>query len=131
MSKKKIIAISILLALVALAGWYFYKKGSGGKSDLYNRMLDFAKTKIPGGMPTWVLEIAAEKMVSGDVHKDYLIGGKLTDAGALLAAYDSSYFGYGYDYVDGKGKKTSGAEYDLHEGLWKMMHDARRKAILS
>ena len=133
MSKKKIIVILVLLLLIGAAAWYFYLKGSGsiGKSNLYQRMVGLADSKIKDGTPAWLLQAASDKLDSGDVDPYYFIGGKITDASAFLAAYDAGYYGYGYDYVDGKGKKDSGAEYDLHETLHKWLQAEQKKALKS
>lgn len=140
MNKKKIIAIFVLLGLVGAAAWYFYKKGSigrtTGKSDLFKQMLSLMDSWIKDGgvmqTPAWLLELADRRYDNQEpTDAYYLIGGKLTDAGALLATYDAAYFGYRYPYKNGKFDKNTGDEYTLHEGLHKLLQQAKRNAAIS
>lgn len=88
-------------------------------------MLALGRQYINGGFPKWLLD-AADR---GDVNlvADYLIDGKATPIGKLLAAYDQKYFGYGYDYKSGKPAKNTGDEKALHDALWARFYQEKNK----
>ncbi len=89
-------------------------------------MLALGRQYINGGFPEWLIQ-AAER---GDVNLDegHLINGKATPIGNLLAAYTQKYFGYGYEYKDGKPAKNTGDEKALNEALWNRFYQEKNKA---
>lgn len=113
-----------ILLTAGIAAIYFYRKGKG--SAAYNDMLALGNQYINGGFPQWLLDAASAGKVN--LVADYLVKGKATDYGKLLAAYDQQYFGYGYDYKSGKPAKNTGDEYALHEALWKRFYQEKNKA---
>lgn len=111
-ARKKIILIVAILAVAGIAAFMYYRKNKGSKA--YQQMLDTARQYIPGGFPAWLIRSAKE--ISPEAY--YLIDGKATDASRMLAAYDSQYFGYGYEYNSGsKLPRDTGDEQSLHRAL--------------
>lgn len=134
MKKDKKIIIVVVLAAVILAYFLFFKnkiKESGATSNaidssdaaLVRKMMQLGNTYIQGGYPNWILTMANENLTNPMVDPYYNINGRLTKAGALLATYDSAYFGYGYPY------KKEGDEAKLHSELHALLQAEQRKYL--
>lgn len=114
-ARTKIILILAILAAAGIAGVLYYRKARG--SNAYRQMKSLIAQYIPGGVPQWL-----DTGISPVAY--YLIDGKATDASRLLAAMDSQYFGYGYEYKSGpaqKGTPYKGEELELHTALHKIL----------
>ncbi len=126
MKKKKIISIVIIVAIAALALWYFVfrkNKLSGSTSTLdeqqYNALYDYLMNNIDQqAVRGWLGDLAREAYESGDIDPYYKVDGRTTKTGALMAVYARAYANpdYKYKFKQPHAQVTQGA-YNIFDVL--------------
>lgn len=101
--QKKILIIILVLG-ISFAVWHFYLRKQIGFSAVdnadqqaYDQLYNYLSGQIDtASLSGWLSDIAKE-FYNGQrqLHPDYLVNGKVSKTGALIAAWASSYYGYG------------------------------------
>lgn len=134
MDNKKIMITIVILIVVGMLGYYFYKRGltadlskagGTGNGELDKEDAAFVKkfwsefTKRAGETPTWVLDSAVKKTMGEEdtsgLDSFYRANGALLKSGALFATIQGGYIPYGFSKVTAQGWQEL---WDLYTG-WK------------
>lgn len=102
----KLIAIIVLLLGAVGLGVYLYKNKNGGAAALANaptvapwdealleRLMTYFRQNADAGALSWLTPNARDNYegTGENIHRDYLINGKVTKSGAFMATYAAQY----------------------------------------
>ncbi len=147
MSKKSLVALALIVAAL-VAAWYFFlrkpgavqaakinsaKLGLGPQDDAaFNRMLELLRTKTDGARIHELLSYVEMTLTGTNPNPlegtDYLVTGRLSKTGALLAEYARAFF---KDDGTNMGLKEGVTPMDLNNAMYGIFYDLRNKAIIA